>query len=433
MILRYVPEYIIKHDYRAAKRIILSSMGAVLFFGIFISILSAILSKIWPNFINRFFLAGYLFLVSLLGILRAEVGICEAAFGSFLKQGYKILFEVLGTILKLILFISSLKFGFGLFGIVISIGLVDIFLIIIYFLRINFLLSKQGPGLNRIELERKRIIKFSFKEYIAKLLSFFWYTKIDAYIINFFLGAASTGIFYFVVTIVSMLTDYMPGSVMQPISQAIFSRQYAKYESQRELCYLFKLNNKLNAFFVFPVFIVFPLVIDKILIIFFKKYLVSLFLFPILLFFMAFYIFSMPVRNIVIALEKNEITIFSGAVIFYKIPMAIFLTKNFGLSGAAFAVGSSLFVYFLIQLLLTRRLIKIRYPWLSFFKILMNSLIAALAILLIRPLITNIFTLILALFLAFIVYLVSSFFNKAFEEYDRNLLNKAFKKPVWIF
>lgn len=431
IILRFIPEYVVKKDFGIVRKIIWYSISLVLLFGIVISILAAILSKNFPDTINKFFIAEYLLLSSVLGLLRVEVRICEASFFAFLKQGYKISFEVLGTIVKLYLFILAIKLNFGLLGIILSIGAVDIFLTISYLLRIETYMK--AKTVLSTEMETKRFFKYGIKVYLSKFFAFFWDTRIDAYIITFYLGTVLTGIFYFVINIVTVLTEYMPGTIMYPISQAIFARQYAKYKNQKELIYLFKLNNKLKAFFVFPIFIGFLSVIDKIVILFFPKYTDSIQLFPIILFFMLFYIFLMPITNIISTLEKNEISLLGNIAILYKIPMTIFLTKNFGLIGTAFALGSSIFIFFIIQLFLIKRLIKICYPWFAFFKILINSLIAIFVALAFRPLIKNIFSLCIFILISGLVYLVVSFLNKAFDDYDRQIINKPFNKLIWIF
>lgn len=431
IILRFVPECIVKNDYVTTKKVIVYGMGIIFLFGIVTIISTHILSQRFPNLIDKLSLAKYLSLASILGLLRAEVNICEVTFCAFLRQGYKIFFEVLGAIIKILLFILSVKLGFGLLGIIFIIGIVDFFLIISYFIRINYYLH--GKAISLINILKHRFFAYGVKEYIGKLLSFFWDSRIDAYFITFYLGTASTGIFYFAINIATMLAEYMPGSIMQPISRVVFARQYAKYENQNEMNYLFKLNNKLKAFFVFPIFIVFILLSDKIVISFFDKYMYAIRLFPIILFFMLFYVFLIPVRNIITTLERSEITALSSIVLFYKIPMTIFLTKNFGLIGTACAVGSTFLFYFLIQLFLTKRIIKIEYPWRAFSKILVNSLIAGIIIILLRPFIINVFTLFGVIFFSAVVYLITSYFNKAFDEYDRQIINKPFKKFIWNF
>jgi O-antigen/teichoic acid export membrane protein len=431
IVLRFIPEYIVRNDYSAARKIIRYSIAIAVLSGIVLSIISLLLSKAFPEIINKFFIAEYLFLSSVLGFLRVEVRICDSIFCAFLKQGYKTFLEVLGAGIKLLLFILSIKFGFGLFGIILCIGIVDMLLIIAYLFRIEYYLY--GKKSTTTDLSKSRVITYGIKEYTAKVLSFFLDTRIDAYFITFYLGVASTGIFYFVLNIVTMLAEYMPGNIMQPVSQAIFARQYAKYENQKEINYLFKLNNKLKAFFVFPVFIGFFLVSDKVVILFFNKYENSIQLFPIILFFMLFYIFLIPIRNIITTLEKSEITVLSSIVILYKIPMTILLTKNFGLMGTAFAMGSTLFIYFLIHFFLTKRLINLEYPWHAFYKILTNSLIAGVAILFLRPFIADIFSLCGVIFLSGIIYLIVSYINKTFEEYDRQIINKPFKRLMWNF
>ncbi|MBM3253838.1 MAG: hypothetical protein FJZ16_06280 [Candidatus Omnitrophica bacterium] len=430
IILRFVPEYIVKNDFATSKKIIFFSVTIVFLIGIIVLIIVQILSRIFPNLLDKLFLSGYLFLSALLGLLREEVRIFEATFFALLKQGYKICFEILSAIIKILLFVLSIKFGFGLLGVVLSIGIADIFLIFAYLIRINRYLYSNDKQAN---LSKYRLFTFGLKEYMAKILSFFWDTRIDAYFITLFLGTASTGIFYFAINMATMLAEYTPGSIMQPISQVVFTRQYAKYENQKELSYLFNLNNKLKAFFAFPIFTIFILSFDKIVNLFFNKYNEAINLFPFISLFMLFYVFLVPIRNVITTLEKSEITVISSMIFLYKIPATIFLTKKFGLIGTTFAIGSTIFFYFVIQLFLTKRLIKINYPWRAFATILINSLIMGILILLTKPFIKNIFSLICCTILSIFLYIAVSFFNKAFNSYDREIINKPFNKTIWNF
>lgn len=430
-ILRFVPEYIAKNDYVSVKRIIRFSFWMVLIFGVAVSFIAAFLAWVYPSLINKFFIAGYLFIASVIGILRIEVKIGEAVFSAFMRQGYKISLEVAGAFIRLILFVCAVKNNLGLPGIIVSIGAVDIFLNVAYLLKINAYTKVTFQTIP--DLNIKRLFVFGIKEYVTKFLSFFWDSRIDVYVVTFFLGNSSTGLFYFVINMVTMLAEYSPGFIMQPISQAVFTRQYVKNENPKEITYLFGLNNKLKAFFIFPAFLVFCILIDKIILFFFAKYNPAVPLFPIAIFFILFYVFIVPIRSILAIIEKNEITLISSIAIIYKIPATIILTKNFGLMGTLFAVGSSYMLIFFIQLFLLKRHIEIAYPWFSFLKVAENSFITGFFVFLFRPFIKDAFSLFLVVLFSIALYFLAAFMNKAFNEYDRQIINKPFKKPLWVF
>lgn len=431
VILRFVPECIVKNDYIAARRIIFYSSGILFIVGVIAAIPTFALQHILRNFSQTLPFLKYILVALFLGLVRAEVRLLETAFCAFLNEGYRIFFEIMGSVLKLLLFAVSIRMGAGVVGAILSVGIVDIFLIFVYSLRMRLYLKLKTTG--SVKIVTQRLISYGAKEYSAKLMSFFCDMRIDAYFIAVYLGAVPTGIFFFVIGIVSMISEYMPGSVMQSSSQVVFARQFYKSGNYKELKYLFALNNKLKAFFVFPVFIGFILLSDKIVAVFFKNYFNAVKLFPIILAFMLFYIFLIPLRNIVATLEKNEITLISSMVFLYKIPAAFFLTKNFGLTGAAFSAGSTIFLYYLIHLCMTKRLLTIHYPWKAFFTILINSLIGAVLLITLRPYITGVFSLCAAIAVFVCAYFAASFLNKAFNDYDRQILNKPFFKPLWNF
>ena len=432
LILRFLPEYIVKGNFKIAKKFISNGLLLVLGAGVFTVVISYFIDKFHNDLLNKFALAQFLFIAAIIGFLRVQIRILKAVFSSFFQKGFQNLFEVFSSFLKLCLIIFALRMGYGLIGVFTSIGIAELILIVAYIIKVSgYFKDKENRG---YEISKKRLFKFGFKEYIAKLLSFFWDSRIDAYVITFFLGTYATGVFYFVISIVMMLVQYMPGTIMVPIAHALYARQYAKSNNKKELNYLFQLNNKAKTFFIFPAFLGFIILVDKIVpFIFGSKYEESLVLFPIILFFMVFYLLAIPVRSIINALEKNEITIISGLVILYKIPALILLTKKFGLYGAAFALGTSVTIYFFISLVLTKRHIELQYPWMAFSKIFLNSIIMGIAVYFMKGYVHNLSTLILVIIVGIVIYLITGYMNKAFSENDRKLINQPFKRLVFNF
>jgi O-antigen/teichoic acid export membrane protein len=432
IILRYLPEYTVKGDFDNAKRIMKSGLFITLGLGIVLIFVSFLITKYYRDLIYRFSLTQFLFIAAFLGLLRVQIRILKAVFSSVFQKGFQNLFENASMALKLSLIIFTLAKGYGLMGVFISIGIADLFLVIAYLMRIFGYFKNKQTTVG--EISKKRFLRFGLKEYFAKLLSFFWEGRIDAYFIIFYLGAYATGIFYFVINTATMLIQYMPGTVMQPVAQALFARQYTKSKSPKELNYLFQLSNKVNVFFIFPAFLGLSVLIDKIIpYVFGVKYVESSNLFPIILFFMIFYLLLFPLRSIITALEKSEITLLCNLVILYKIPALILLTKKFGLYGTAFALGTSIIIYFFITLFLTKKLIKIQYPWLAFGKILFNSIIVALFFYFTRSYIHNTFSLISVIVIGGLIYIIVSYLNKAFSKNDRMLINQPFKRAIFVF
>ena len=431
LIIRFVPEYIAKEDFFTAKKIVFSSILITFSAGVLIFSTSALLFNRFSFFLSRFFIRDYFLLIIIVSILRAEVVLCEGCFSAFLKQRYKVFIEILGTSFKLVLFIYSIQQGFGITGLILSIGIIDLILFIAYFLRINVYLKIS----NKLQgsLKKLRVVKYAAKEYLNKVLSFFWYTKIDGYIIALLLGLSQAGVYYFVLNLVSVLGKFLPASLLQPVSIGVFSRQYAKNNNPKDIIYLFRLYNKLNAFIIFPIFLVLILLTDKILFLFFDKYIHAIYLFPIMLISVLIYILSLPLKNVFMTLEKNQISIYSSLVILYKIPALYFLTKFFGLIGSAVALASSMIVYFLIQLSFTKRHIEINYPWKAFLKVSVNSLVVGFLVFCLRGLVGNILSLFFVIFIAAGAYLLVSFFNKVFEDHDRQILNEPFSRIILNF
>jgi O-antigen/teichoic acid export membrane protein len=120
----------------------------------------------------------------------------------------------------------------------------------------------------------------------------------------------------------------------------------------------------------------------------------------------------------------------------YNLVLDIILVPKWGLNGAAFATGTSMlftYVYFLIA---TKFFIgvDITFPWKSVFKIGFNTLITAVfSYYVFSSHVTGLMTLLIALGLSGIIYLLISYFNRPFDETDRDYINRAFGRKLWVF
>jgi|ETNmetMinimDraft_2_1059921.scaffolds.fasta_scaffold47665_2 hypothetical protein len=74
-----------------------------------------------------------------------------------------------------------------------------------------------------------------------------------------------------------------------------------------------------------------------------------------------------------------------------------------------------------------------QYPWKSFGKYLINTLIAAIMVFAMRDFISNILSLFIVLMIGGLVYLIASYVNKGFDDADRKILNEAIGKKIWMF
>jgi len=140
-------------------------------------------------------------------------------------------------------------------------------------------------------------------------------------------------------------------------------------------------------------------------------------------------------RPIINVLEKNELFFYSGIFSIYNLIMDIILVAKFGIIGAAIATGSALVLQYFYYYYFVRKLTKINFvfPFKSLSKSLFNLMPMIVFLFFFKPFITNLGLLIAAIILAMIIYLITSYINKLFSEKEREMINNAIGKRIWMF
>jgi len=140
-------------------------------------------------------------------------------------------------------------------------------------------------------------------------------------------------------------------------------------------------------------------------------------------------------RTIINVLEKNELFFYSGVFSIYNLIMDIILVAKFGIIGAAIATGSALILQYFYYYYFVRKLTKINFvfPFKSLSKSLFNLAPMILFLFFFKPFITSIGLLITAIMLAITIYSITSYINKLFSEKEREMINSAIGKRIWLF
>lgn len=144
---------------------------------------------------------------------------------------------------------------------------------------------------------------------------------------------------------------------------------------------------------------------------------------------------SYTYTSIINVLEKNELFFYGGIFSIYNLVMDIILVAKFGIIGAAIATGSALVLQYFYYYYFVKKLTKINFvfPFKSLFKSLFNLLPMVLFLLFFKQFITNIGLLITAIIISMFIYLVMSYYNKLFSEKEREMINKAIGRKLWVF
>jgi len=434
-LVRFIPEYIQKQERGIAFQIIKLSLRIVIIFGVFAIVSSFFIGGKVSVIFNTKPLSALFPLLVFVGISGIVLRIEEEILNALFMQAFRNIFQICADSLKLFLFILALNYGLGINSLFLAVSLVTIIQLVFYSVRIfnYFPVVKSEKKLPKKEL--RRFFTFSAKEYLFTITAFFWDMSFDIYVITYLLGSAMTGLFNFAVSMSFFVLHWSPGVILQPVISPLSVRQYAKAKDPATLNKIFQFYNKLKAFFAFPVILGSWSLVDKlVMVVYDNKFGPAVPALKILIISVMIIAFTIPIRNIFDVLEKNEFALYSNIVIIYRICASLFLIKYFGITGAAYAYGTSMLFIFLIQIAFLRRTIKVAYPMKSFLKILLNSSVMALFLIALKPLIGNsLFLLVTIAISGVLIYLLLSCMNKPFKKEERNIINEGLGFAVWHF
>jgi len=113
--------------------------------------------------------------------------------------------------------------------------------------------------------------------------------------------------------------------------------------------------------------------------------------------------------------------------------MDIILVRYFGVAGIAFATGSALLLLYLIYFIAINQYIKLKFPLTTLLKTIFNTIPMFLFLYIVKEFISNIFMLLLVIFVGASLYFFMAYLNKTFNQDERNIINMVIKRKVWIF
>lgn len=423
-LLRFIPEYMENGKRNMAAGVIRLSFYILAGFGCLLLICSFFAAD-RISFIFKVEPLRKLFpLVVTIGTLYIIARSGEEILNALFMQVYRNACQAAAALLKLAAFIAILYRGFGIGWLLVSVAIITALQVLAYFVKIYaYLPETRSPGL-MARPELRRFYIFSSKEYLYVVTAFFWDISLDIYIITYLLGSANIGFFNFAASIGLFLFHWSPGIVLQSVISPLFVKEHAKRSDADSLEKLFQFYNKCKAFFAFPVIFGVWLLIGRFEHVFYQdKFAPAVPVLNILIISVMLQAFTIPIRNIFNIFEKNEFSLYSNIVVVYRVCASFIFITRYGIIGAAYAYGSSMALYLFIHLFFLRRLVKIRYPLKSFLKILVNSLVMALSLEILKCFTGNTLGWLVALAAsAALVYFAASYINKPFIKEERGLI-----------
>jgi len=439
IIQRYLPEYRERKNNYFQKRI-LSLAVFIRFVAGFVFVLYLLLTNNW--IIDTFNLPGtfklILPLISLIILLTLESQLLgDAALLALFENKYWSISKSVYSILKFFLFFLMLKLGYGIIGIVWTWLIIEVLLFVLFLMRawkVVFSLPARKEEVQPLPL--RRFLRFGLPLWFQNVFYLFRDKATDIFILSYFLTQKEVGLYSFAFGIPLTILSFSPGNILRPITTPALIQKYTRDSNKEDLSYFFQFMNRIIFFTMFPISLALIILSNEIIkYVFTSVYLEVLPLFILSLGFLMISQFNYAYTSILYTLEKSKIMFVASWTAIYNLVMDLLLIPKLGILGAILATGSAglmllPYYYFVLK---KEREIELKYPWKSFIKFGLNTVPFCFILFFLKRFINNIVSLILVLIIGAIIYLIFSYLNKGFENKDRELINKAIGKKIWIF
>lgn len=437
IIQRYLPEYEETGNNYLKKRVLAFAMLLCLLS--LLAVLSAVFlarTKIAAVFNLPLHSAKLFSVLAAITLLSTESYLLgDIAMVSLFKNLYWSLCSITYSFVKLVSFYLAFRLHRGINGILLG-------WLISEALLFTLLMGKACRDIFFLPVKKEDIVKlplrrfFDFAKflYFHKLTQFFRRKGLDIFLISYFLGQREVGVYSVCFGIPLLLMQLSPANKLHPVLKTVSIRNYTKEKDTGNFFYLFSFLNRITYFLMIPLFVFAMVLADKIILFLLNpEYAGSANLFRLSLAFIAVHQFGFVYTPLLFTLERTRIIFITGLISLLNLALDLILIPLYGVPGAIFATGITGIAIILYFRSATGRIIPLAYPWRSFAVFTVNILLSAVPLFLLRPLVKDAFSLAGAFLCAVSLYLAVSFFNKGFEEKDRETINKTIGRKIWGF
>ena len=342
-------------------------------------------------------------------------------------------------LLRLVLFILVLVMGYGLTGLFLTWLVVEALSLMAYTGQVAPKLiynSRNGDAQQVTKSDLNRFDRYAWHMYISQSLLVFTTVAIDNFVIAHYLPYESIAEYSLAAGLVLMIGNVNPILVMRGLITNVMVREYAVTGDRQKLSRNYSTWVKLILFAMLPLYMVFVLYIDKIISIVYSPEYLSII--PVALTLVGFFVFreiNQAFSPIILATETTWILVLASMFSVYNLVMDIVLVPRFGIMGAAIATGSAfffLFIYFTFMLRKTAGC-PIVFPLLGATKVAVNLLPMVGIGLLMREVISGLASLLLAILVTLLGYLLSSIVFKVFSDDERERMQRLLGTKFFMF
>ncbi|MFX0196113.1 MAG: oligosaccharide flippase family protein [Candidatus Hodarchaeota archaeon] len=422
-ILRYLPEFNVKHQYDNIRVLILRTLMMHVFLwvlALFIFFLAGDVLDVW----FRTHLKAYLWAGISISLLTIVFTTLNQVLTSVYETKFIALNQLARNCLLLILTFWFLKIGLGIYGVFIAAGLCNLFIIISFISKLLKLFKPKFKSSISMTLEffdQKRILKYSLPTMSVGLLSLVVWRQSEILLLGYFFSPLEAGYFNLGYQLPQQILEFIPLAIW-PLILASFSEIYSK--KHENLVPAVKIYYKFLFSITVPIATIGILLGDKAIIILYGENMAKAGLICQAFFFIFSICFiETPLSMALFVKEKtwiNLIFVLSQATL--NIALDLLIIPRFGLYGAIFPVAIVLTLSPYFRYLVVKRLINdVEIPWKFIGKCYLTSL-PLLLLLPLRSFANGSLSFLVILFIAIFILTVSIRHSEIIEKDDLEII-----------
>lgn len=435
VIQRYLPEFLQKNEIANVRRTI--KLGALLRLAggiVCVWILLSFTESIFTLLDLPETYTGYALLVGLLLLTTVEAQLFgDGVLGAALDHKTLTFGRLASNLLMLAGVVAVFHYGLGLREVV-GVRLASSICLLSFYVFRVYTTMFRGDAISDDRLPYQRMAKYGGFYLMNVFGTFLFDVAIDNFIISHYLGASAVGKYTFAVFVVSLVAFFFPIRMLTPILVNLAIRRFSESGRIAVLSKMFTTMSKLICFGILPATIGVYLLSDEIIVLVFnQKYDVASSVIGTMLFFSLFRYFNYAFQILVKPLEILHISLFQYICSGANLLLDLWLVPKIGILGAALATGSSIALNYLLVYALVSRHASVKQDWKGLARILVNILVMVAVVVTSKPWISGIGGLFLVVAGGAAAYGICSFSNKAFEDPERDLINKTIGRTIFVF
>ncbi len=431
---RFVPEALQQKEYSLIKQLVFR--GLIL--RVVLSVATVCMILLFHGPIGRLLkvdgFVGYFSIFAWGIVLSLEASLLTSVLHSLFLHKYSVIASTLYTIFRGGCVCVLLTMGLGIRGVlwaeVAAWGLWALLQYLAYY----FQFARLHTGGEETALPLYRYVRYGGLSSLNDIGGSILGVSTDFFIITVFLGPEAVALYAFADRVIRIFAHVLPHVVLIDVIRPTFFTKYAESRNKQHLAAMFNLLVKIGAFCVIPLAAGMLVLGDKMIAIVFKpEYLTAKWILWLLMAFTTINIFAQPTGLVLQAVEQVQINLYSKIFAIYNLVVELLVIQWFGVTGVVLVTCSAVLFKNLFCYYYAKKYAGLRIDWRSLGTIAANAVIMMLVLWPLRQFVDTFVSLSAVVVVGMLVYLVSSWYNKAFNSQERGYINRIVGWPVCGF